>query len=63
MTIGPFLFDGPAQPSPFFDRPQTGRAKTGRASPFATPSATCSREFPWWSISWWPLLCRQALYQ
>ena len=37
MIIDPFLFDGPARPDPFFDGPHTGRAKTGRAGPFATP--------------------------
>ena len=36
MIIGPFLFDGPARPNPFFDRPHTGWAKMGRAGPFAT---------------------------
>jgi len=38
MNIDPFLFDGSARPDPFFDGPHTGRAKTGRADPFATPS-------------------------
>jgi len=37
VNIGPFLFDGPARPDPFFDGPHTGRAKTGRTDPFATP--------------------------
>jgi len=38
VTIDPFLFDGPAWPSPFFDGPHMGRAKTDRAGPFATPT-------------------------
>jgi len=38
VTIGPFLFDGPARPGPFFDGPHTGRAKTSWAGPFATPN-------------------------
>jgi len=38
VIIGPFLFDGLARPGPFFDGPHTGRAKTGRAGPFATPT-------------------------
>jgi len=35
VIIGPFLFDEPARPGPFFDGPHTGRA-----GPFATPSAS-----------------------
>jgi len=38
VTIGPFLFDEPARPGPFFDGPHTSRAKTGRTDPFATPN-------------------------
>jgi len=38
VIIGPFLFDGLARPGPFFDGPHTGRAKTGRDGPFATPN-------------------------
>jgi len=38
VTIGLFLFDGPARLDPFFDGPHTGRAKTGQAGPFVTPN-------------------------
>jgi len=45
VTIGPFLFDGPTRPVPFFDGPHTGWAKTDGAGLFATP--TCGRHCSW----------------
>jgi len=53
VIIDPFLFDGPGQPGPFFDGSHTGRAKTGRAGPFATPKislmllAKIQTEYTW----------------